>query len=218
VQVLLAHLANPFALSVRQMAFVTRWLERWANLIGLALQPLPTSPIPSLVVDLTSTSSVTVGAGAETKPHSRYLDLEQLSKTLRQTINLLKQGQSPGQLGLGEDARQPGCENLLMVLYVQWCRAGTARAEDRSEGEEPAQVTFGLMGAHRHVGGGRDFRQPGDLSSREKQDLDTYGYITRPDHDTSIGNPQALESWQIVNHSASGFMCMQREPEGRARA
>ena len=49
VQVLLAHLANPFALSVRQMAFVSRWLERWATLIGLATQPLPTSPVPPLV-------------------------------------------------------------------------------------------------------------------------------------------------------------------------
>jgi len=219
VQVLLAHLANPFALSVRQMSFVSRWLERWANLIGLATQPLPTSPIPALVVDLSSSDSVNVGIDVETKPHCRYLDLEQLSKTLRQTINLLKQGQSPGQLGLGEDARQPGCENLLMLLYVQWCRAGTARAEDRSEGEEPAKVSFGLLGAHMHVGGGREFRQPGDLSSREKQDLDTYGYVTRPEHDTGAGpgSPQVLESWQILNHSASGFMCMQREPEGRGR-
>jgi hypothetical protein len=218
VQVLLAHLANPFALSVRQMAFVSRWLERWANLIGLAMQPLPTSPIPSLVVDLTSSAGVSVGAGEESQPHFRYLDLEQLSKTLRQTINLLKQGQSPGQLGLGEDARQPGCENLLMLLYVQWCRAGTARAEDRSEGEEPASVSFGLVGAHLHVGGGREFRQPGDLSSREKQDLDTYGYITRPEHNGgAAGTPQALQSWQILNHSASGFMCMQRNTEGGGR-
>jgi hypothetical protein len=219
VQVLLAHLANPFALSVRQMAFVSRWLERWGNLIGLATQPLPISAIPPLVVDLTSASSVIVGAAVEPQPHLRYLDLEQLSKTLRQTINLLKQGQSPGQLGLGEDARQPGCENLLMVLYVQWCRAGTARAEDRSEGEEPAKVCFGLVGAHLHVSGGRDFRQPGDLSSREKQDLDTYGYITRPEHEAGAGagTAQALEPWQILNHSASGFMCMQREPDGKAR-
>lgn len=218
VQVLLAHLANPFALSVRQMAFVSRWLERWANLIGLATQPPPTSPIPTLVVDLTSAAGVSVGTGEESQPHCRYLDLEQLSKTLRQTINLLKQGQSPGQLGLGEDARQPGCENLLMVLYVQWCRAGTARAEDRSEGEEPANVSFGLVGAHMHVGGGREFRQPGDLSSREKQDLDTYGYITRPEHDASVAaSAQALQSWQILNHSASGFMCMQRDPAGSGR-
>jgi len=212
-QVLLAHLANPFALSARQMAFVARWLERWATLVGLAAQPLPTGPIPSLAVDLTGSGGALFGSGLEQQPHLRYLDLEQLSKTLRQTINLLKQGQTPGQLGLGEDARQPGCENLLMLLYVQWCRAGTARAEERSKRDEPANVCFGLTAAHLHVGGGRGFRQPGELTSREKQDMDTYGYITRTDQEKN----EALELWQILNQSASGFMCILREPEGKGR-
>ena len=48
VQVVLAHLANPFSLSVRQMGFVQRWLERWATLVGLAVQPPPASAIPLL--------------------------------------------------------------------------------------------------------------------------------------------------------------------------
>lgn len=214
VQVLLTHLANPFSLSVRQMAFVTRWVERWANLVGLASQPLPTSAIPSLAVDLAGSGGVVLGAAPESPSQLRYLDLEQLSKTLRQTINFLKQGQAPGQLGLGEDARQPGCENLLMLLYVQWCRAGTARAEDRSELEESAQVCFGLEAAHLHVGGGRPFRQPGDLSSREKQDIDTYGFVTRTDYGTGEAG---LEPWQILNQSASGFMCMHRDPQSKGR-
>lgn len=215
-QVLLAHLANPFALSARQMAFVERWLERWATLVGLATQPLPTGPIPSLAVDLTSSGGVVFGSGLEPQPHLRYLDLEPLSKTLRQTINLLKQGQTPGQLDLGEDARQPGCENLLMLLYVQWCRAGTARAEERAKHDEPAQVCLGLMAAHLHVGGGRSFRQPGEFTSREKQDMDTYGYITRTEHEVGASN-DVLEQWQILNQSASGFMCILREPDGKGR-
>jgi hypothetical protein len=215
-QVLLAHLANPFALSTRQMAFVARWLERWSTLVGIAAQPLPTGPIPSLAVDITSSGGVVFGTGLEPQPNLRYLDLEQISKTLRQTINLLKQGQTPGQLGLGEDARQPGCENLLMLLYVQWCRAGTVRAEERSTNEEPAQVCFGLTAAHLHVGGGRDFRQPGELTAREKQDMDTYGYITRTEHEVAP-NSEVLEQWQILNQSASGFMCILREPDGKGR-
>lgn len=216
VQVLLAHLANPFALSVRQMTFVARWLERWATLVGLATQPLPVGPIPALAVDLASSSGVAFGAALEPQPNLRYLDLEQLSKTLRQTINLLKQGQTPGQLGLGEDARQPGCENLLMLLYVQWCRAGNARVEERSSRDEPAQVCFGLAAAHLHVGGGRAFRQPGELTAREKRDMDTYGYITRTEHEVG-DRAEMLEQWQILNQSASGFMCIQREPDGKAR-
>jgi hypothetical protein len=215
-QVLLAHLANPFALSVRQMSFVTRWLERWATLVGIATQPLPAGPIPSLVIDLAGSSGAVIGSGLESQPNLRYLDLEQLGKTLRQTINLLKQGQTPGQLGLGEDARQPGCENLLMLLYVQWCRAGTARVEERAAKEEQAQVCFGLAAAHQAVGGGRSFRQPGELTAREKQDMDTYGYITRTEHEVGAGG-EGMEQWQILNQSASGFMCIQRRPNGSGR-
>jgi hypothetical protein len=211
-QVLLAHLANPFALSVRQMAFVTRWLERWATLVGLTAQPLPTGPIPLLAVDLSGSAGAMFATGMEPAPHLRFLDLEQLSKTLRQTINLLKQGQTPAQLGLGDDARQPGCENLLMLLYVQWCRAGTARAEERTSKDEPAQVCFGLEAAHLHIGG-RSFRQPGELTAREKQDMDMYGYITRTDQDVGEQS-ERLEEWQILNQSASGFMCIQRHPNG----
>src|SRR6185295_10992397 len=52
MQVLLAHLANPFSLSVRQAGFVERWLERWSTLVGLSTQAAPPSSIPSLAVDL----------------------------------------------------------------------------------------------------------------------------------------------------------------------
>lgn len=218
VQVLLAHLANPFSLSVRQMAFVSRWLEKWSTLIGLATQPLPTGPIPSLAVDLTGTGGVGFAGNLETNPNLRYLDLEHLSKTLRQTINYLKQGQTPGQLGLGDDARQPGCENLMMLLYVQWCRAGTARSEERSATEESAEVCFGPAAAYANVGGARDVRQPGEITAREIRDTESFGFVARADHDTQeAAQSKALEAWQILNHSASGFMCMLREPNGHGR-
>lgn len=218
IQTLLVHLASPYSLSVRQMSFAHRWLEKWTALVGLASQPLPPSPIPSLVVDLGSTSGVTLAADIEPQPNLRYLDLEQLSKTLRQVINLLKQGQTPAQLGLGSDARQPGCENLLMLLYVQWCRAGTARSEDRCLAEAPVSVCLGIPAVHFHLSGGRAFRQPGELTSRERQDIDTFGYITRVEIAGRDTGEEALEPWEILNHSASGFMCMQRNlNEGKAR-
>jgi len=48
VQALLAHLANPYSLSTRQLAFVQRWIGKWATLVGLASQPLPAGSIPPL--------------------------------------------------------------------------------------------------------------------------------------------------------------------------
>jgi len=217
LQVLLAHLANPFALTLRQTAFVERWLERWATLVGLSVQAPPQSAIPPLAVDLNGTRGVTFAAALEPQPSLRYLDLEQLSKTLRQTINLLKQGQTPGQLGLGEDARQPGCENLLMLLYVQWCRAGSARAEERSKQQEGVQVCFGLRDAHLHLSGGHGAKS--EVSAQEKQYLDTVGFLARniPQENPKEEKQSELEEWQVVNLSASGFLCIQRQPAGKNR-
>lgn len=217
VEALLAHLANPYALSTRQLDFAQRWLEKWAALVGLAPQPLPPSPTPSLAVDLGGATGVVFASGLEPQPNLRYLDLEQLSKTLRQTINLLKQGQTPAQLGLGVNARQPGCENLLMLLYVQWCRAGTARTEERQRVDESASVCFGIPAAHFHASSGREFRQPGEFTSREKRDLDTFGYIVRTEQEVRGKAESGLETWQILNHSPTGFMCILRELTGQAR-
>ena len=217
LQALLEHLANPYSLSVRQLAFVQRWLGKWATLVGLASQPLPAGSIPALAVDLGGETAPTFASDLAPQPNLRYLDLEQLSKTLRQTITLLKQGQSPAELGLGENARQPGCENLVMLLFVQWCRAGTGRGEERQETQEPVSVCFGVHAAHFHVGGRREFRQPGELTAREKQDLDSYGYILRTQHEVAPKGESELETWQLFNRGVSGFMCMLRDSQGRAR-
>ena len=217
-QALLAHLANPFALSGRQMEFLARWIEKWSALVALAAQPLPPSAIPALSVDLTSCAGPTFAEECEPVTSLRYLDLEHIGRTLRQTITLLKQGQTPAALGLGEDARQPGCENLLMLLYIQWCRAGTGRGEQRNMIEEKAQVCLGIHAAHYFISG-RSFRVPGsNLSRQEEHDMQLFGHISeRTERALVSTESSAVESWELVNQSNSGFMCMLREPDAQLR-
>ncbi len=215
---LLMQLANPFALTARQLNFVDRWLDDWAPLAGLSLQ-LPSSPaIPPLAVDLTGNHGAAPAQELEQTPGLRHLDLEQLARTLRQLITLLKQGQAPAQLGLGKDAHQPGCENLLMLLYIQWCRSGTGRGEQRNTSEEKAQVCLGMHAVHFYISG-RAFRMPGgSLSQQEEQDLQLFGRVSeRTELMLASGGSVAIESWQLVNHSGAGFMCMLREPDARVR-
>lgn len=214
---LLGNLANPYALSVRQMDFVRRWLDKWAALVGLSAQPLPAGPIPPLAVDFNSGCAATFPDRLAPGSSVRYLDLEQLAKALRQTLNLLKQGNTPAQLGMGEDARQPGCENLLMLLYVQWCRAGLLRSEERNPVNDPATVCFGTEDAYKLVSSTTPRVASSDFSSRDKWEHDRLGY--------SLSNSQTIlqsamyrsEQWQVLNHSSSGFMCMLRDPDGMMR-
>ncbi|MCI3953710.1 MAG: hypothetical protein K0R53_3210, partial [Burkholderiales bacterium] len=201
----------------RQLSFVQAWAEKWATLVGLASQQLPASTSPALAVDLDAPAGSVFASEIADQPNVRYLDFEQLSKTLRQTITLLKQGQTPAQLGLGETARQPGCENLLMLLYVQWCRAGTARSEEREAADERVSVCFGISAAHYQVSGRREFRQPGEITSREKRDLDTFGYVVSTERASADRSPEGVEVWHILNHSPGGFMCILRDPSSRSR-
>jgi hypothetical protein len=146
------------------------------------------------------------------------VDLEHIGRTVRQTITLLKQGQTPAALNLGNEARQPGCENLLMLLYIQWCRAGTGRGEQRRAIEEKAQVCLGMHAAHFFIGG-RRFRAPVTaLSRQEEHDLQLFGHISgRTEHALASTQSSAVESWELVNQSNSGFMCMLREHDAQLR-
>ena len=218
VQGLMANLANPYALSVRQMAFLWRWLEKWCSLVELSRQPLPPSSIPPLAVDFAKDEAPGLAAHVAVAPSARYLDLEPLSKTLRQTINLLKQGQTPGQLGLGDDARQPACENLIMLLYLQWCRAGTLRTEvQRAAAADPAEVCFGIPDAFKLVGGDDRTRQEIEINAVDKWELDHLGFSMRLSSTAKQAAVKKTEAWQILNHSNSGFMCMLRDPSGVMR-
>ena len=142
-----------------------------------------------------------------------------LGRTLRQVITLLKQGQTPVQHVLGDDARQPGCENLLMLLYIQWCRADNRRGEPRDPTDEQAQVCLGMHAAHFNISG-RAFRAPGtNLSPQEAHDMQLFGHISeRTERSLASRQSSAVESWQLINQSNSGFfMCMRRELDAQWR-
>jgi cyclic-di-GMP-binding protein len=215
---LLANLANPYALSVRQMAFLRRWLDKWSSLVNLSAQPLPAGTIPPIAVDFGGDAPATLADRVTHGASVRYLDLEQIAKTLRQTINLLKQGQTPERLGLGGDARQPGCESLIMLLYVQWCRAGTLRTEERSPADDPAEVCFGIGDTFKLLGGEEKTTPAAtSFSSRDKWEADNLGFSMRLSTVATQSVVKKSENWRILNQSNSGFMCMLREPSGLLR-
>ncbi len=217
VQGLMANLANPYALSVRQIAFVRRWLEKWSSLVELSRQPLPPGQIPPLAVDFASDSPPGLAAQITHSDTVRYIDMEPLSKTLRQTINMLKQGQTPGQIGLGDDARQPGCENLIMLLYLQWCRAGTLRTEERNTIAAPVEVCFGIADSFNALGGDNRSKKDIEFNARDKWEMDNLGFSMRLSNTAKQALVKKSEAWQVLNQSNSGFMCMLRDPSGVMR-
>lgn len=217
VQGLLVHLANPHALSARQMTFLWRWLEKWAALVNLSSQPLPKGQIPALAVDFAGEAVPALASAITHSASTRHLELEQLSKTLLHTMAQLKQGQPPAQLGLGEEARQPSCEHLILLLYLQWCRAGTLRKEERSATPDPVDVSFGIADVHKLLGWVDKAANTQELNARDKWELDNLGFSMRLSNTARQAAIKKSESWQILDQSASGFMYMLSDPGGVLR-
>jgi hypothetical protein len=84
--------------------------------------------------------------------------------------------------------------------------------------EEKAQVCLGMHAAHFFISG-RSFRVPGaSLSRQEEHDMQLFGHISeRTERSLASAASSAVESWELVNQSNSGFMCMLREPDAQLR-
>jgi hypothetical protein len=212
VHALLMQLAQPDALSLQQMDTVDRWLDRWEGLVGVATEAPPAGAIPRIAVDLAGDKGASILQGAPGAA-LRYLHLDKLSVALRQAGAGLKQGNSATQLGLGNVPRD-ACDKLLVLLHVQWCAAGTGRADERTPGGLVVTISPNLASIHYHMTG-RAFRQPGgEISARERQNIDMMGFISESADRALVSQRSAsVETWVIVNKSASGFLGMCKDPK-----
>lgn len=191
---LLAHLSNPYTMSPRQMAVMYRWAGLWAPLVGIGPSPIPPGMSTVLAVDLKSSAPAVPARQIEAESTMRYVGLERLGEDLRRTLALLRQGESPTSLGLGEDLRQPGCERLLTLLYIQWCGTGLGHIDTARERGEDARAAVGLAAVCRQL----------SLES------EAFRSTAIP-----IGAAANLftEQWYVAGTSAPGFLAVARGPE-----
>jgi hypothetical protein len=210
MRALLLGMANPNELSQRQLTFVAFLLERWAEKVEIGTTA-PEEDIPPLIADLASDAYPERDGPKAADP--RYLDVKRLGKSLRNRIGLLRKGESPAKLALGEDCVQPSCEQLLVFLYRQWCQARQPRSAERNRGEHPAQACNDMAAIHYYISG-HVFKQPGEakeLTSAQRDQIAAFGRVsTREDDDYSVVHGYLLEDWQIEDQSAQGLKMVRR--------
>jgi hypothetical protein len=129
-------------------------------------------------------------------------------------VGLLRKGESPSKLALGEDCVQPSCEQLLVFLYRQWCQAKGGRGLDRKETGATAEVTSELPAIHYYLSG-RAFRQQQgeqkELTAKQREEIATFGRVsTRDEEDYSEAHGFVLESWQLLDESAQGLHILRK--------
>jgi hypothetical protein len=212
---------NPNELGQRQLTFVAFLLERWAEKVDVSRRPIDEGDLTPLVIDLAGNRTAErIDEDESPVEEPRYLGTQRLAKSLRNRIGLLRKGESPAKLALGEDCVQPACEQLLVFLYRQWCQARPGRGHERRRIADEAVVCHGLPAIHYYIFG-RAFRQPGqqrELSQKERQEIATFGRI-RTSHEDNYGAEQgfALENWRLENDSAQGLRMVRPAAEAGKR-
>jgi hypothetical protein len=188
LRAILTGMCNAHELTPRQLTFVAFLLERWSEKVEISAERPVEDGVPPLVVDLAGAACAS--RGPATGSELRYLDVRRLAKSIRNRIALLRKGESPARLALGEDCVQPSCEQLLAFLDRQWCGALRVRGAERERVSAAAQVCAELPAIHYFLT--RRPMQPGASPREETEEARaaTRGY--------------ACEDWQLADESALG--------------
>src|SRR5690606_36248755 len=152
----------------------------------------------ALAVDLTSGAPALPAGRVPPGESVRYLSLQQLGQALRRVLALLRQGEEPAALGLGEDLRQPGCERLLTLLYLQWCGSGTEAPPAVRDRDAEARATVGFEAVCR-------------LLACE------YSAAGAEPAPAAAAAADQAEHWFVAEAAAPGFVTVARGPECNER-
>src|SRR3954471_20740616 len=215
----LTALCNPNELTQRQLTFVAFLLERWASKLEVGTKPVTEDDgVPPLVADLAGDAPPARSSAAARD--ARYLDTRKLAKTLRNRVALLRKGESPAKLALGEDCVQPSCEQLLVHLYRHWCAGKPTRAVERKSTQATAEVCTEMAGIHYYISG-RVFKPPseqGELTQKQREEIATFGRVsTREEDDYSNAKGFIVEKWNIEDESSQGMRIVRRAGEAGKR-
>jgi hypothetical protein len=176
---LLLGLADPCAMSVRQIELTDRWLGQWARKIFPYAQQRETEG-PVMLMDLDASVGAWIAAAAPANPPAsmRFGYPGKLATSVRGRLKRLAAGSNPAELQLGHDTSVEGSAALLAHLDRKWYQLP---ARDVDAVHEELQLTAGGVPAAYFRVGGRTFdRQDplGRLTFQGAQHLQTLGALT----------------------------------------
>ena len=211
--VLLA-LADPCALSVRQIELVDRWLGQWARKIFPYAQQRETEG-PAILMDLDSGVGGWLAKAAPAHPpHSmRFGYPGKLATSVRGRMKRLAAGATPAELQLGHDTSVEG--SAAAAGAPRRALVPARRSATRTPAHESIQITAGgVQAAYFRVGGRTFDRQDplGRLTFQGAQHLQTLGALTDYDrYKEDAERNWPWETWQ-GEYAWSGARLLRREP------
>jgi hypothetical protein len=189
---LLLGLADPCAMSVKQIELTDRWLAMWSRKVFPYARQRETEG-PVIVVDLDGGAGATLvhGAPAEAGDSLRFGYPGKLATSVRGRLKRLQTGANPAELQLGHECSAEQCTTLLGYLDARWYQL-PRRAPEAPSG--PVELCAGgLPAAYFRVGGrsfdGKDPAKP--MSFDEK----SAAALMPPVGDYDRGREEAEREW-----------------------
>ena len=210
--VLLGQAANIYELTPRQIDFVDAVLKRFGHKIAVARDSAHNPQGLQCAIDLLANAGCGFYANVEPADHVRFLQLEDLSKSLRRRIKKLTDGEDPANMDLPADWAAPDAREQLVRLHKLWCEGTAMRSPATIPEDREAQLTFGISATHFFMSGDL-FEQPDvkrELTRQEMNDITMFGKVS----EATIRSRYAefnygTETWGIVDESR-GYLRMLR--------
>ena len=126
-------LADPPAMSIRQIELTDRWLSQWARKV-FPMRNNGRRKVRSVLVDLDGRTGATLAAAAPGSPprSMRFCYPGKLATSVRGRLKRLAAGTSPAELQLGHDLSVEICTALLSHLDAHWHQLPRAKRRQQS--------------------------------------------------------------------------------------
>jgi hypothetical protein len=187
---------------------VVRWAQRLAPHTAVAHPDAAGSR--GYGVDLMQDHGLLPADRLAATPSVRLFDTARLGDQVQQLLARLKSGESPADLGLGEDCPAIQAGRLLLQLYRPWCLAAMPRRFERAQATGTLAAVYEPDSIFFHVCR-REFVQPRHarlLSSTDVQKLWMYRHQLDPAMPLALRTAQlgyVHDLWEIVDQSLNGF-------------
>ena len=192
---LLLGLADPCAMSVKQIELTDRWLAMWARKVFPYVQQRETEG-PVILIDLDGGAGATLAASAPENPTAsvRFGYPGKLATSVRGRLKRLQSGANPAELQLGHDCSIEQCTMLLGHLDARWYQVPRRASEAPLKALE--LCVGGLPAAYFRVSG-RTFERKapaGRMSFAEAQQLQAMDAVA--DYDRGRENAEREWAWE----------------------
>jgi len=159
---LLLALADPCAMSVKQIQLTDRWLQMWARKVHPGMSRRDAADGPAILVDLDAGEGATLAVDAPAAPPAsmRIAYAGRLSTSVRGRLKRLQTGSNPAELKLGHDCSVEQCTTLLSYLDWRWYQP--TRRQQPADATTLGLCSGGLDAAYYRVGG-RTFDRRGPM-------------------------------------------------------